>query len=300
MGGIVQSGPNHTANNHTNTMDLVGTHPSTANVPDPWTKTEEYYYWERNGGMLDPGIVPVLRVRQTDRNGVSQSYDDPRPISWYQEFPSGARSFYTALGHAPGNYTDPANDFRQHLRDALCWAVEAEFNRSLPLGALRSELLPHPTRGNGLRWALTGGDVPRSVELHGGLSPAAAVRLAHAERPARTGVLYHRPAVTGRDFHYRLRLVDPDGLATWGPWHLAPAADADPAGALTVTYDGGRPGLVNATDAVLPVVVLDAGGRLVFGRQLPPGRTELTGLLRPGVYFVRQPFAPRTLRLLVP
>lgn len=121
VGGIVQSGPNHTSQNFFGTMDVIGSHPSTENLPNPWEKEEEYYYWELNGGQLDPDIVETLRVRSTGDN----SYDAARPISWYKEFPSGARSYYTALGHKRNNYTDPDNDFRKLIQDALCWCVES-------------------------------------------------------------------------------------------------------------------------------------------------------------------------------
>lgn len=119
IGGSRRNSPAHTSSGKVAMMDTIGAHPSTINLPDPWEKQEEYYYWPDSG--LVANIVEVLRVRDTGNN----SYNDPRPISWYQKFTSGARSFYTALGHSRNNYTDPDNDFRQHLRDALCWCVEA-------------------------------------------------------------------------------------------------------------------------------------------------------------------------------
>ncbi len=283
VGGIVQSGPNHTANNFQGTMDHVGTHPSTANVPDPWMKTEEYYYWERNGGMLDPDIVPVLRVRETMRNNTVSSYDAPRPISWYQTFDGGARSFYTALGHAAGNYTDATNDFRRHLRDALCWTVLAE-PVTLPVAYLGSRLTPQPDGTHLISWEVAG-DLPVRVELHGGTTPEQAALLSASDRPGATGSLAHRPASLTSAYHYRLRFVDPDGRTSWGEWHLAAAARP----ALSVTYDNGRPGVVNGTDSPVNVALVDAGGRVVRGITLYVGRTELTGLA-PGVYFVGVPF----------
>jgi len=128
VGGIVQANPNHTRNNFPGTMDVVTDHPSTINLPNPWQKNEEYYYWERNGGQLDSNITTTLRVRSTGE----ESYDAARPITWYQEFAQGARSYYTALGHARSNYTDPQNDFRQLLRDALCWCVERQVTKLRP------------------------------------------------------------------------------------------------------------------------------------------------------------------------
>lgn len=44
------------------------------------------------------------------------------PISWYHDY-DGGRSFYTALGHLPSDYSDP--DFLNHLYAGLFWAATA-------------------------------------------------------------------------------------------------------------------------------------------------------------------------------
>lgn len=118
-GGSVQQNPNHTAQNFNATMDHIGSHASLENVPSPWNKPEEYYYWE--GGYLNSNITEVLRVRNTG----GQSYDRPRPISWYKTMPGGGRSFYTAMGHDHSNFTSDQN-FRNHVRDALLWVMSGE------------------------------------------------------------------------------------------------------------------------------------------------------------------------------
>lgn len=117
MGGSVQESPNHTSSSHNGIMDHVGDHPSTANIPDPWSKVEEYYYWEN--GYLHPNIAPILQVRSTGSN----SYDAARPMSWNRELVGGGRVFYTALGHATSNYASDSS-FQNHLRDALLWAAD--------------------------------------------------------------------------------------------------------------------------------------------------------------------------------
>lgn len=116
LGGSVQQNPNHTSANHNGTMDHIGTHPSTANLPDPWQKVEEYYYWEN--GYLNSAINDLLEVRSTGSN----SYDAARPMSWYQNLPGGGKSFYTALGHANSNFTSDTA-FQNHIRDAVLWAA---------------------------------------------------------------------------------------------------------------------------------------------------------------------------------
>ncbi len=122
IGASVQEGPNHVDGTPAYALSHVGTHASTADLPDPWIKQEEYYYWE--GGYFGPDNHVVLEVEQTiGPNGQVNSYDAPRPMSWYRELDNGSRVFYTALGHAPSNFTDDLL-FREHLEDALVWLLE--------------------------------------------------------------------------------------------------------------------------------------------------------------------------------
>jgi hypothetical protein len=97
-------------------MDVVGSHPAVEHLGTEWNKDEEYYYWELNGGYIFDGNIDLLRVRSTG----SQSYDVPRPITWYKEF-DGGRSFYTALGHNSGDYNND-DDFRIMSEEAIRWA----------------------------------------------------------------------------------------------------------------------------------------------------------------------------------
>lgn len=122
IGGSVQENPNHVNGTPLYDLSRIGTHPSTANLPDPWSKNEEYYYWE--GGYYRMDNIPVLEVEETvGPNGEVNSYDAPRPMSWYRELPEGGRVFYTALGHAGSNYTDDSL-FKRHITDALLWLLE--------------------------------------------------------------------------------------------------------------------------------------------------------------------------------
>ncbi|HPF91705.1 MAG TPA: ThuA domain-containing protein [Flavobacteriales bacterium] len=121
IGASVQEDPNHVSGTPPYELMHIGTHPSISNLPDPWLKNEEYYYWE--GGYFNPDNNVVLQVEETiGPNGLVNSYDAPRPMSWYRELPSGSRIFYTALGHAASNYTEDAL-FRQHIEDALIWML---------------------------------------------------------------------------------------------------------------------------------------------------------------------------------
>ena len=122
VGASVQENPNHVDGTPLYDLSHLGAHASTANLPDPWSKNEEYYYWE--GGYYREDNIPVLEVEETvGPNGEVNSYDAPRPMSWYRELPEGGRVFYTALGHAGSNFTDDVL-FQQHIEDALLWLLD--------------------------------------------------------------------------------------------------------------------------------------------------------------------------------
>ncbi len=129
IGASVQENPNHVDGTPTYTMQRVGAHPATYNVPDQWEKAEEYYYWEN--GFFAELNTPMLIVEETfGPNGEVNSYDAPRPMSWYRT-PGDSRVVYTALGHAASNFTDDMI-FRAHIRDALVWLLEGTTNIPAP------------------------------------------------------------------------------------------------------------------------------------------------------------------------
>ena len=141
IGASVQENPNHVSGTPLYAMEHVGTHASTADLPDPWQKNEEYYYWEN--GYYGPDNDVLLAVEETiGPNGQVNSYDTPRPMSWYRELPSGSRIFYTALGHAASNYTEDAL-FREHVKDALAWMLAGTVDVS-SRSVSRSVVYPNP------------------------------------------------------------------------------------------------------------------------------------------------------------
>ncbi len=126
VGAIVQSSPNHTSQNHNDNMDVLESHSSVDHLDAIWNKTEEYYYWELNGGQLSTDNNNVLFVESTGSN----SYDAARPMAWYKKSVTvdgvtrPVRAFYTALGHSDSNYSDD-DDFIQHIEGAIKWALPA-------------------------------------------------------------------------------------------------------------------------------------------------------------------------------
>lgn len=142
VGGIVQTNPNHTDSNTYNaTMTVINEHPIVAHLGDSWNKDEEYYYWELNGGYLFDGNINLLQVEQTG----NESYDAPRPITWYKEY-DGGRSFYTALGHNGSDYTSN-NSFQTMMLEAIIWAANGEVLNTDSFENTTSDfvIFPNPT-----------------------------------------------------------------------------------------------------------------------------------------------------------
>ena len=122
VGASVQQAPNHVSGTPVYAMSHIGSHQSLSNVPDPWVKDEEYYYWQ-NGYYDSINNVPVLEVEETvSPGGTVESYDSIRPMSWYRYLAGGGKMYYTALGHQASDYTSDA-EFIAHLTDAMHWLL---------------------------------------------------------------------------------------------------------------------------------------------------------------------------------
>jgi len=115
-GASVQESPNHTSSSHNNDMTKPIQHPVTDTLPDPWNKTEEYYYWEN--GYIDTSFTELLRVASTG----SKSYDAPRMMAHCKNLTGGGKAFYTALGHAQSNFSNDQN-FRALIFSAVEWIL---------------------------------------------------------------------------------------------------------------------------------------------------------------------------------
>lgn len=114
-GCSVQEGPNHTNVGHNASMTLMnsGTGLETS-LPTPWTKGEEWYYWE--SGYISPNFTSLFQVGQT---GI-MSYDTPRMAAHYRVLPSGGKAFYTSLGHLPNDFSGDVQ-FQQLMSNAVTW-----------------------------------------------------------------------------------------------------------------------------------------------------------------------------------
>jgi type 1 glutamine amidotransferase len=106
------------------TVEVVdASHPSTAFLPRRWEiASDECYYHDE----LNPGIRVLLAADLStvdDPDGDSfpgTLFADRYPVAWYQAF-DGGRQFFTALGHRPDQYGDPA--FLRHILGGIQWVV---------------------------------------------------------------------------------------------------------------------------------------------------------------------------------
>ena len=103
-----------------------GSHSSTSDLPDSWTRTDEWYNYR-----TDPSdsVNVLLTVDETTYDGGTMG--DEHPVAWLHTH-DGGRSFYTGLGHTAEGYSNPK--FQRHLLKGIEWAagelapfVEPEF-----------------------------------------------------------------------------------------------------------------------------------------------------------------------------
>jgi type 1 glutamine amidotransferase len=102
------------------TLDVLDrAHPATAHLPARWTRIDEWYTFRTN-----PRDNPALRI-VIALDEASVPIDPPwqlagqHPLAWHHEH-EGGRAFYTALGHTPESYAEPA--FAAHVAGAVEWA----------------------------------------------------------------------------------------------------------------------------------------------------------------------------------
>jgi type 1 glutamine amidotransferase len=86
--------------------------------------TEEWYEF---GPEKTPGLNYVLGVDETTYNAKvdwgrvkGEGMGAVHPLAWYHNY-DGGRAFYTALGHVPTNFSEPA--FLNHLYAGILWAA---------------------------------------------------------------------------------------------------------------------------------------------------------------------------------
>ncbi|GGL82208.1 Crp/Fnr family transcriptional regulator [Streptomyces fumigatiscleroticus] len=91
-------------------------HPATRHLPPVWRFTDEWYDFRASPR---PSARVLISADETSYEGGTMGED--HPLAWCREQGAG-RVFYTALGHTPESYTDPA--FRTHLHGGITWAAK--------------------------------------------------------------------------------------------------------------------------------------------------------------------------------
>lgn len=100
------------------TIEVVDpAHPSTTDLPEPWTLREEWYSFR--DVRSDLRVLLELDESSYDLEG-APSMGERHPIAWAREVGAG-RSWYTGLGHRSETFADPT--FRAHLLGGIVWAA---------------------------------------------------------------------------------------------------------------------------------------------------------------------------------
>ncbi|WP_127136167.1 ThuA domain-containing protein [Flagellimonas oceanensis] len=115
VGGYFDSHP-HDPNVRQATVEVMNkAHPSTAHLPDSWSRTDEWYNYKN----LSSDTMVLLNLDESSYEGGTNGSN--HPIAWYHEF-DGGRAFYTGSGHTEDSYDEPM--FRQHLLGAIEWCLK--------------------------------------------------------------------------------------------------------------------------------------------------------------------------------
>jgi glucose/arabinose dehydrogenase len=91
-------------------------HPSTANLPDDWTRTDEWYNYRTNPRTA---VKVLASLDETSYDAGPDAMGD-HPIMWCHPQGTG-RSWYTGGGHTTESYRDPA--FLDHLAGGIRYAA---------------------------------------------------------------------------------------------------------------------------------------------------------------------------------
>ena len=101
----------------TATLRAEGSHPAVKALPSPWTRTDEWYAFQKNPRAEVQVLLTLDESSYTPGEG---AMGEDHPVAWLHEY-EGGRAFYTALGHTRESYSDPL--IIEHLTQAIAWAA---------------------------------------------------------------------------------------------------------------------------------------------------------------------------------
>jgi cytochrome c len=96
---------------------VAARHPSTAGLPDMWSRTDEWYNFARNPR---PSVHVLATLDETSYSPGPGAMGADHPIAWWHAY-QGGRAWYTAGGHTAESYADPL--FRRHLIGGIRYAA---------------------------------------------------------------------------------------------------------------------------------------------------------------------------------
>ncbi len=102
-------------------------HPSTAMLPERWTRTDEWYRFNRNPRNVD-GIHVLASLDESSYTGGGMNGD--HPCVWWRTMKDG-RAWYTAGGHTKASFAEPL--FREHIKRGILWAARLQPARAQPI-----------------------------------------------------------------------------------------------------------------------------------------------------------------------
>lgn len=83
------------------TLDVVDHNfPGTKNLPDHWTRTDEWYNYK----WIDSGLHVLITIDESTYKGGENGTN--HPMCWYHNF-DGGRAFYVEMGHTNESYEEP-------------------------------------------------------------------------------------------------------------------------------------------------------------------------------------------------
>lgn len=104
----------------------VKTHPATRDLPDSWTRTDEWYSFEKSARKPGVNILATLDESTYSPKGMfgqKLAMGKDHPIVWSHCSGKG-RVLYSAMGHTASSYSEP--EYRKLLGGATRWALKLD------------------------------------------------------------------------------------------------------------------------------------------------------------------------------
>jgi uncharacterized protein len=102
-----------------NVITIDNSHPSTRNLPNPWTIRDEPYYVKEYNYRVRVLLAHDLSTIE-DRHPRPEIFGNEYPSVWCNSF-DGGRQWFTGYGHNDHIFSDP--EFMQHILGGIKWVI---------------------------------------------------------------------------------------------------------------------------------------------------------------------------------